>query len=71
MGDRDRGLYRKFHVERVDGKQEAHANCDYFVLDLTHDPHAVVALEAYTESARRDGYNLLANDLDEKVKAHS
>lgn len=71
MGDRTRGLYEKFHVERVDGKQEKHADCDYFVLDVTHDPHAVVALEAYVESARRDGYNLLANDLDEWVKAHS
>lgn len=47
MGDRARGLYNKFRVERVDGKQKKHANCDYFVLDVTHDPHAIPALLAY------------------------
>ena len=40
---RERGLYEKFAVERTDGKSkigEKHEGCEYFVLDLTHDPHA-------------------------------
>ena len=65
MGDNTRGLYGKFNVERVDGKSatgEKHDGCEYFVLDLTHDPHALPALRAYVESCRGD-YPLLANDL--------
>lgn len=51
--DKDRGLYEKFRVERTDGRSapgEKHADCEYFVLDLTHDPHALPALEAYAKS---------------------
>ena len=34
--DKDRGLYGKFYVERLDGKSvlgEKHDKCEYFVLD--------------------------------------
>lgn len=68
MGDRNRGLYEKFRVARNDGQSapgEKHDGCECFVLDLTHDPHAVPALKAYAESARQDGYELLADDLME------
>lgn len=34
------------------------------MLDLTHDPHAKPALRSYAASARADGYELLANDLE-------
>lgn len=50
MSERDErttGLYRKFIVTRTDGKSapgQKHDGCDYFVLDLTHDPHAAPAL---------------------------
>lgn len=70
MGDRSRGLYNKFIVKRADGshrKGRKHEGCDYFVLDLTHDPHAIPALEAYAKAARADGYELLANDLMQRV----
>jgi hypothetical protein len=63
------GLYNKFRVERVDGQSEPgrkHDGCDYFVLDLTHDPHAAPALKAYADSCRAQ-YPLLAADLDAKV----
>lgn len=66
MGDRNRGLYDKFFVERTDGSStpgEKHDGCEYFVLDITHDPHAGPALLAYAESARKDGYELLADDI--------
>jgi len=66
MGDKTRGLYGKFRIERTDGKSapgEKHDGCEYFVLDLTHDPHAIPALKAYADSCRAE-YPLLAADLD-------
>lgn len=77
MGDRNRGLYGKFHVWRTDGKSEhgkKHEGCEYFVLDLTHDQHALPALKAYADSARRDGYGLLADDIEARcalISQHS
>jgi hypothetical protein len=70
MGDRQRGLYDKFCVQRTDGSDAPggkHERCDYFVLDLTHDPHAVAAVRAYAASADVDGYHNLAMDLYGKV----
>lgn len=69
MGDKTRRLYGKFYIERTDGKSapgEKHDGCDYFVLDLTHDPHALPALEAYMLASRAE-YPLLAADLERKV----
>lgn len=66
MGDKTRGLYGKFHVERTDGQGgpgKKHNGCDYFVPDLTHDQHALPAIRSYAESCRPD-YPLLASDLD-------
>lgn len=63
------GLFHKFNVERVDGTSapgQKHDGCDYFVLDLTHDPHALPALRAYAQSCRAD-YPKLADDLDAKA----
>lgn len=69
MGDKSRGLYPegKFIVRRRDGSDETggkHDSCNYFVLDVTHDPHAIPALRSYAASARKEGYELLANDLE-------
>ena len=69
MGDTTRGLYRKFRIERVDGSDAPggkHDGCQYFVLDLDHDPHALPALSAYAESCRGD-YPMLAEDLTKLV----
>ena len=69
MADVDRrtqGLIHKFFVYRVDGTDQPggkHDGCQYFVLDLTHDPHALPALRAYAESCRGE-YPALATDLD-------
>lgn len=63
MDDKERGLYHKFKVERVDGSPK-HEGCDYFVLDLDHDPIALYALATYARQARAEGYDLLADDLD-------
>lgn len=65
-----RGLYHKFDVKRTDGESRPggnHDGCDYFVLDLTHDPHAVPALKAYAVSCR-ENYPLLADDIERKVE---
>ena len=70
MGDKTRGLYRKFEVLRTDGTDapgEKHFGCDYFVLDLTHDPLAIPALRAYAFAAHDAGYVLLAEDLFDKL----
>jgi hypothetical protein len=65
MSDPARGLYNKYRVERADGSSKAggkHADCEYFVLDLTHDKHAKAALLAYAESCKTE-YPLLSHDL--------
>lgn len=59
------GLYDKFNVTRTDGKSapgQKHDGCEYFVLDLTHDPYARAAILAYA-CACEDHYPLLARDL--------
>lgn len=66
MGDKTRGIYPKFNVNRSDGSSEPggkHGNCFYFVLDCMHDPHAEAALKAYIESCRLE-YPFLARDLE-------
>jgi hypothetical protein len=65
MGDKTRGLYDKFKVERTDGSSAPggkHDGCRYFVLDASCDLHAIAALMAYAESCQAD-YPLLARDI--------
>jgi hypothetical protein len=60
-----KGLYNKFHVTRNDGRDKPGGDryqSDYFVLDLTHDHHAVIALAAYAEAVGTE-YPELADDL--------
>ncbi len=67
------GLYNKFLVLRTDGRHEAgekHAACEHFVLDITHDKHALPALAAYANSCK-DDLPALANDLRVKLVAMS
>lgn len=69
MGDKTRGIYGKFIVRRTDERDqpgEKHDGCEYFVLDLSHDPHANRALLAYAASCSGD-YPLLAADLRAKA----
>lgn len=59
------GLFRKFNVSRVDGSDGAggkHHCCQYFVLDLDHDPHAAAALRAYADACA-ETHPQLAADL--------
>ena len=69
MGDRTRGLYGKFYVERTDGSSEPggkHHGCEYYVLDMEHDKYTVPALRAYAEHCQAE-YPLLAADLFKKA----
>lgn len=69
MGDKTRGLYEKFLVQRRDGTDAPggkHEGCEYFVLDLTHDPFALKAVRAYAVWCAEE-YPLLAQDLLEKA----
>lgn len=55
-----RGWHNKFRVARIDGEHKAgkkHDGCEYFVLDLTHDPHAVATVMLYGQHVyfRRPG----------------
>lgn len=73
MGDKTRGLYNKFRVERTDGTSKPggkHHGCDYFVLDVTHDPFAIPALSAYAEACEKE-YPLLADDIRAGLTAES
>jgi hypothetical protein len=65
----EQGLYQKFSVSRTDGSSGLggkHEDCDYFVLDLSHDPHAYRALKAYIESCRGE-FPALADDLTTRL----
>lgn len=65
-----KGLYRKFKVTRLDGSSKSgqkHACCEYFVLDLNHDPFSMPALMAYI-SACTEKYPALAADLTIKLR---
>jgi len=65
-----RGLYHKFNISRTDGSSvpgAKHADCDYFVLDITHDPFAIPALKAYADACQ-ENYPALALDLYTKVR---
>ena len=64
-----RGLSDKFEVHRkygTDAPGGKHHGCQYFVLDVTHDPHARPALLAYAQSCRAE-YPLLAEDIERKL----
>lgn len=66
---RARGLYPKFDVQRLDGKGragQAHYRCEYLVLDLTHDKHAIAAILAYATACEYEN-PLLALDLRAKA----
>ena len=66
----DGPIYHKFTVTRVDGQHYhggKHFKCDYFVLDITHDPFALPALTAYAEECR-SRYPQLADSLKERIR---
>ena len=66
---KSRGLYQKFRVRREDGRDEVgekHFGCEYFVLDLTHNPFAMAALFAYAKECESE-FPQLAADIRMKL----
>lgn len=66
MGDKEKGITHKFQVRRTDGTDgpgEKHEFCNYFVLDLDHDPIGRYAAWHYAQEALRQGYEKLGRDL--------
>lgn len=64
VGKEAQGLFRKFEVHRVDGtdrKGGKHHGCEYFVLDMDHDPVANQALAAYAAAVRATNPTLAAD----------
>lgn len=64
----EQGLFRKFIVQRVDRSDQPggkHHGCEYFVLDVDHDPHAKAALQAYAKACEQTHPDL-SNDLRER-----
>ena len=62
---RKEGLNDRFRVHRTDGNDAPgckHHGCEYFVLDLNHDKHAVPALRSYAKSCKKE-YPVLAYEL--------
>lgn len=60
------GLYHKYNVSRTDGSSDPggkHDGCHHFVLDIDHDPFALVAIAAYSEACKGE-YPVLAEDLE-------
>lgn len=71
MGDKTKGIHDKFEITRVDGSSAEggrHHGCDYFTIDMTHDPYAAPALLAYADACAKD-HPLLAADLRARVGA--
>lgn len=61
-------LFKKFHVTRTDGSSDVgkkHHNCEYFVLDVDHDPYAKAALLAYVDACEGT-HPALAQDIRQR-----
>lgn len=61
------GIYEKYTVTRNDGTGapgKKHDGCQYFVLDLDHDPFAKGAILAYATACEKT-HPVLAQDLME------
>lgn len=69
MSTQPEGLYHKFNVSRVDGRDKLGGDrfgAEYIVLDLTHCPFARAAALAYADKMAAE-YPQAANDIRAKV----
>ena len=65
VDQKNTGLYRKFNVSRVDGRDAPGGDrhgAEYVVLDMTYDPNARAALTAYAAACAVE-YPKLAADF--------
>lgn len=66
MTDKERGLYSKYYVMRLDGTDMTSTWC--FVLE-ENDPFALPALAAYAQAVEEAGNGTLARDLRKRIRA--
>jgi hypothetical protein len=69
---KERGLYQKYWIRRTDGSSEAnekHADCEYFVLDWTHDEFVIPAMQAYADACAQT-FPELAADIRSRIQHH-
>ncbi len=67
LTNKGQGVYRKFDVRRTDCSDQPggkHHGCEYFVLDVTHDPHAKAALQKYADECESSHMTLAADMRD-------
>lgn len=65
LSGEEQGLFNKFTVVRNDGSSshgKKHDGCEYFVLDVDHDPYSKAAVLAYAEACK-ETHPLLSADL--------
>jgi hypothetical protein len=62
MNDQTKGLYQKYHVERLNDPEGKHEDCPFFVLDIIHDRYARYAMQCYIAACRIQ-FPQLASDL--------
>lgn len=66
MSDKNRGLYIKYEVQRLDDAAGKHNDCDFYVLDLVHDKFSKEALTAYANACESE-YPELAKDIRNRI----
>jgi hypothetical protein len=66
MSDRSIGFHNKYDVRRLGDTIGKHDDCSFFVLDLTHDQFAKMALVVYAMQCQ-ERYPALATDLLDMV----
>lgn len=66
MNNKNKGLYGKYKVERVDGK-EIKNGC--IVLELK-DPNSRKGIRAFSNAVLMDGYTKLSDDLDCELRKY-
>lgn len=65
MDKRKQGLFEKYYVGRLDGKPMV-SGC--IVLEW-QDKNARAGIKAFADAVRKDGYIVLADELEERLKA--
>jgi len=65
----DGKLMKKFKVSRIDGTDkpgERHEKCEYYVLDMIHDPYSRPALFAYAAACEKT-HPILASEIRKRL----
>jgi len=70
VDDKERGLYPKYSVIKIDDPDGKHDDCWYFVLDPKHDKYALPALMAYQRACAEE-YPLLSEDLADIIRHYT